>query len=135
MQFLNIQGENMKKRILATLVAGTVLATSAYAFHKDGEWGPQCRKFAKDSSFGNRGFFRGGFMKRGFRRNGMIMPYLSELDLTDSQKEQMYDIMKKLRDENYKPMSDFFTDEKFDKSGYEKALKSRFDNRFKIKLR
>lgn len=70
----------MKKKILATLVAGTVLATSAYAFHQKGEWGPQCRKYAQDyakkngecPSFNDKFFFHGkkGFHEGGFRGRG-----------------------------------------------------------------
>lgn len=111
----------MKKSLIAMVVAGSVLTTSALA------WGgndcPQDRGFKKRD-------------KRGFKgdRGGLaIMPMLRDLDLSKTQKEKIRNIMIDNRKSNYVSISSAFSKASFDKQKYASIISSRFDNRHKNK--
>lgn len=120
----------MKKLVGATIVAGTVLVASAYAF--GGAMG--------DCQNSKAGYFKSGFMGKGYHgdsfqgkrhgEHGMIMPYLSQLELSSVQEQEVTKIVEDMREKNYKSISSYFTNETFNKAEYEKASKQRFDSRF-----
>lgn len=117
----------MKKQLLATLVAGSILTTGAFAFGGGGcdmQNPQQCMQ--KDMM--GKGMHKG--MRRGHRGGFAEMGIIRELNLTSDQRTKI----QKMRDEmrkNRVHLSDAFSNGSFDQTKYENLLKAQRDNRIK----
>lgn len=118
----------MKKSLIATVVVGSVLATSALAYHPS--------RGSDDCQWGNkdRGHSRSFKHKRGnagFGRSMAIMSFLRDLELSNDQRQEIHDVMMEHRKKHHKSFSSAFSNSSFDKAKYEQIAKSRFDDRRK----
>lgn len=123
----------MKKHIVATLVAGTILTTGALANcgggcgHKNSQMNDskQCGKMYKHQ--GKKGK---KYKKRGKHSKMPFMGVLSELDLSSDQKTKIQEIMKAKYQDRVK-FSSFFSETSFDRAKYEAHMKEMRENSFK----
>lgn len=119
--YLNTKEEKMKKQILASIIAGSILATGAFAMQRDRNHG--------DCQMGQK-------HERGMhydKRRGHKMPLfgvLHKLNLTDAQQNKVRSIMDEQR-KNRPKLSEAFTDKGFDKAKFESMQKQRRDDRIK----
>lgn len=115
----------MKKYLVATLVAGTLLSTSALAYGKSCPQkgmnansnqclqmgAKECKKMAKNS-----------FQRAKQGKNASFMKALRGIDLTSEQQKKIQGLRFENQKERIK-LSSFFSDKGFDTIGYEKQIK------------
>lgn len=114
----------MNKKIILSLTATALLASSLLAFNGQGQ-----------KQQGNQqGFKQGKMMMQGQRQKGgfMFMKMVMKLDLSDKQRSEIKAIIKENMQSMPKP-SDAFTDTSFDKETFIKLAKERRDTKIERK--
>lgn len=115
----------MKKHLVATLVAGTILSTSAFAYGGGGQKSmgfnskqcPQTNTLKQHHRMGKQ-----NFKAKKQNKNASFMKALRGIDLSNEQQKKIQDLRAKNQKDRLK-LSVFFSDKGFDAAGYEKEIK------------
>lgn len=137
----------MRKHLVATLVAGTILTTGAFAHcggvcgHKNSQMSSskQCGKMYKQQDkkakqcgkmYKQQGKKDKKYSKRGKQNKMPFMRVLKELDLSSDQQAKIKEVMLKKQKDRVK-FSSFFSETSFDRAKYEAHIKEIRENSFK----